>query len=526
MESYDAIIIGCGPNALVNAAYLTKAGWKVLMLDKGDRPGGGLRTEELTLPGFLHDVYAGYLILFAASQAYADLGPELKERGLELIHSTCPAGVSMPGGKASVLTTDMEANIAEAERLAAGDGQAWVEMVQNIGQYAPQVFGLLASELGSPEASETIRQLMVASDGFPSAFSADFLNTARNLLESSFQSEVWRGLLAPWVFHTGHGPEEANSGFWTKIFALGCQSVGQFVSVGGSEMMARSLVKLIEDNGGIIQTKTTVSNILVEDGKAVGVKTESGDEFRGNVVITTTNPDQLYLKLLADTDFVPPVVKQQASQYRYGHSVLAIHLALNEPPRWHDERLNEAIYTHITSGLDGVSLNFNETTRRLLPSDPVIGVGVPTLLDPSRAPEGKAVMVLQALDVPFQFHGDAAGQIDVGDGTWTEEVTNRFADRVIEITNQHIPNLADSILARSIVSPLDLATANPNWKYGDPYSGSHDISQSYLLRPISGQPTHQTVVPNLYMIGAATFPGLGLGSNSGYIVAQHLLKNS
>jgi phytoene dehydrogenase-like protein len=525
MEAYDAIIIGSGPNALVNAALLAKNGWSVLVLEKRDRPGGGLRTEELTLPGFLHDVYAGYLILFAASAAYAELGLDLQARGLELIHSNVPAGLSMPGGQAAILTTSMEANIAQAEKFAPGDGQAWAEAIQNIGKYAPSVFQLLASDLSSSNSLATIKELMLDSEGIFSPFATQFLETARNYLESRFKSEVWRGMLAPWVFHTGHGPEDANSGFWTQIFALGCQSVGQFVSVGGSEMLAKSLVKLIEDNGGKIYTNTTVDYVAIREGKAVGVRTESGEKYQANrAVIACTTPEQLYLKLLSHSPLVTPLLKQQSNSYRYGHSVLAIHLALNEDPQWHDEILNEAIYTHITSGLDGVSLNYNETTRRLLPSDPVVGVGVPTLLDRTRAPEGKAVMVLQALDVPFEFSGDAAGKIDVGNGTWTEDVKNYFTDRVIDIASQHIPNLKDSILARAIVSPLDLAKANPNWKYGDPYSGAHDLAQSYLLRPMSGQPTHHTPIPHLYNIGASTFPGLGLGSNSGYILAQFLLK--
>lgn len=528
MESYDAIIIGSGSNSLVNAAYLTKAGWSVLILEKNDRPGGGLRTEEVTIPGFHHDVYAGFLILFAISQAYADLGSELNERGLKMVNSKLPAGVSMPGGKATVLSTDMEANIAEAERLAPGDGAAWQHLLQNIGQYAPQIFTLLRTDLTTPEAREMIRQLMLSPDGKnPSPFATEFLLTARDVLESSFQSELWRGVLAPWVLHSGHGPEEANSGFWVQLFGMGAQSAGLPIAVGGAEMMVRSLAQLIQDKGGKIYTNTTVSRILVEGGKAVGVRTEAGDEYRANrVVIATTNPDQLYLKLLADTDVVPPVVKQQATKFRYGHSVLAIHLALNEPPRWHDERLNHVTYTHITAGLDGVSRNFNETTRRLLPAEPVIGVGTPTTLDASRAPAGKAVMVLQVLDTPFEVRGDAAGKVDVGDGTWTDDLKNRFADRVIDFVSQHVLNLPSAILGRSIISPLDLAKYNLNWSKGDAYSGSHAIAQSYLLRPMSSQPSHRTVVPNLFTIGAATFPGLGLGGNSGYIVAQHLLANS
>jgi phytoene dehydrogenase-like protein len=522
MADFDAIIIGSGPNSLVNAAYLTQAGWKVLLLEQNDRPGGGMRTESLTLPGFTHDLYAGYLILFALSQANQDFGAQLQARGLQMVGTQRPAGVSMPDGAGAVIVTDMEANIAEAERLHSGDGAGWVEMISTIGQAAPQVFSLLKMDLTTPDSADLIRQLMVA-NGSPSAFVSEFLVSARDVLESRFQSETWRGVLAPWVLHSGHGPEDANSGFWTHIFALGLQSAGQFVAVGGTEMLAKALVQLIQDQGGTVQCGTSVTKILVEDGKAIGVRTAAGEEIRASrAVLATTNPDQLYLQLLAEEASIPATLQQQARCYRYGHTTLHVHLALSESPQWRDDRLNDVVYTHITNGLDGVSKNFNETTRRLLPSEPVVGVGIPTLLDPSRAPEGQATAVLQAMDMPFRFTGDAAGTLDIGDGSWTPEMKERYADRVIDLAAKHIPNLKSSILARDVLSPADIARGNVNWGNGDPYSGSHDIAQSFLMRGYLGGYT--TPVANLYMIGAASHPGLGLGGGSGYIVAQNLLK--
>jgi phytoene dehydrogenase-like protein len=199
---------------------------------------------------------------------------------------------------------------------------------------------------------------------------------------------------------------------------------------------------------------------------------------------------------------------------------------MDESPRWVDSRLDDVIYTHITSGLNGVSRNFNETARHLLPADPVVGVGTPTLLDPSRAPEGKAVVVLQVLDVPYTFTADAAGEIDVGDGTWSESVTDQFVERVFGIVSQHVKNIPDAILAKKVLTPRDLEAANPNWVHGDPYSGSHDISQSFLMRPFAGKSGHGSPVKNLFTIGAATHPGLGLGSNSGFIVAKQLLQDN
>lgn len=527
METYDAVIIGAGPNALVSAAYLTKAGWSVAILDRNDRPGGGLRSEELTRPGFLHDTYAGFLVLFALSKAYADLGGDLAARGLQMANNTTPAGVSLHDGNATLLTTDMATNMAEIDRLHPGDGAAWAGLIGGLGQHAQEVFGLLASDLTTPESAALMRGLMVAPDGGPTSFAKEFFLTARDVLDSTFKGHVWKAFMAPWVLHSGHGPDEANSGFWVKVFGMGAQMAGLPVGVGGAEKMASSLAQLIKDQGGVIHQNTTASKIIVENGRAVGVRTESGDEFRASkAVLATANPDQLYGKLLADCDLVPDSLRGEAQNFRYGHAVMAIHLALSEKPRWRDERLNSVTYTHVTAGLDGVSRNFNEVQRRLLPSDPTVGVGTPSTLDPSRAPEGCAVMVLQALDSPFTVVGDARDEIEVGDGTWTEDLKNRYADRVIDLVGQHVTNLKDAVLERYIISPLDLQNCNMNWNCGDPYSGSHSLAQSYTLRPLPGQKGHRTPVPGLYQIGAATHPGLGLAGGSGTIVAQMLLNET
>lgn len=525
MQTYDVTIIGCGPNALVCGAYLTRAGYRVAIIDRNDRPGGGLRTDELTLPGFKHDTYAGFLILFALSQAYAEFNKELTERGLSMANSSTPAGVSLPDGRATVITTDGAANMAEVERLCPGDSAGWGAILGSIGSVAPQVFELLASDLTTPRAKEVMDGLMTGPDGLPTAFAKEFLLSARTVLDNNLNGDVWKAFLAPWVLHSGHGPEDANSGFWTKIFGLGLQMAGLPVGVGGAEMQAVALAQLIKDQGGVIIPNTTVQKILVEDGVAVGVLTEAGEEIRATkAVIATANPDQLYLKLLADVPGIDQSLVQEAKGYRYGHAVFFVHLALSEPPQWHDERLNSATYTHVCSGLDGVALNYHQTSANLLPSDPVVGVGVPSLLDPSRAPEGKAVMVLQQLDCPFYVKADARGEINVGDGTWTEELKEQYADRIIDLVATRIPNLKQSILGRYIISPADLQNRNLNWNQGDPFSGSHEISQSYTLRPIPGQKGHRTPIENLYQIGAATHPGLGLAGASGAIVAQMLLQ--
>ena len=178
---------------------------------------------------------------------------------------------------------------------------------------------------------------------------------------------------------------------------------------------------------------------------------------------------------------------------------------------------------HLTDGLDGFTLAIAQGTTDLLPAKPTFTVDCSTNLDPTRAPAGKAIMRIQVLEVPIRPRGDAAGTIEAGDGTWTHDLTERFTERVLDVVSKHIPNIPSAIIGKNVITPKMIAQFNPNAGPGDPYGGAHDLAQSYLFRPLPGQPGHQTAVPNVYLLGAATWPGHGVNGGSGYIVAKRLL---
>jgi phytoene dehydrogenase-like protein len=525
VERYDAVFVGSGHNALITAAYLARAGWSVLVLEKNDRPGGLVRTDELTLPGFKHDTYSAAHPLFLTGAAYADLGAELSARGLEYLNTDLPTGVSLPDGRTAVFPRDMGAAVAEFERLSPGDGAGFGAMMQEFGAYAGDVFSLFNLDLASGQAQKTIRGLMDNPDGPGfTEFAAEFMTSARDVLERRFRSPVAHAMIAPWVMHLGRTPDQANGGFWVPLTLMALMGGGMAVPRGGSEMLARALVRLIEDHGGVVRSSTPVDQILVQGGRATGVRTAGGDEIRAQrAVVASVNPDQLYLRLLSDADVPAPLVRQ-SERYRYGRGCVQIQLALSEAPRWADERFNRVGQPHLTSGMDAVTLGITHALNGYLPAEPTISMDTPTNLDPSRAPEGRAILRLQMLEIPCRPRGDAAGSIDVGDGTWTESLKERWADRVMEVVERHLPGVGGTVLARHVTSPDDLARYNPNCGPGDPYGGSHDISQSYLFRPLPGQPGHRTTVPNVFMVGAATWPGHGVNGGSGYIVAKQLLE--
>ena len=239
-------------------------------------------------------------------------------------------------------------------------------------------------------------------------------------------------------------------------------------------------------------------------------------------MIANVTPTQLYGPLLGNPD---DAVAEAGRRFRYGRSEMQIHFALSEPPRWEgDERLAQTAIVHVTPGLDGVSRAVNEAERGLLPAEATVVCGQPLTMDPSRAPDGKGMLWIQLQELPWHVKGDAAGELDTGDGTWTEALRERYADRIQARLAPHIPNL-ESVDPRAHV-PLARRPPGrePEPAPRRPVRGSLALDQNFLWRPFAERPGHRTPVDRLWHIGASTWPGPGLGAGSGTIVAQELLK--
>jgi phytoene dehydrogenase-like protein len=242
-------------------------------------------------------------------------------------------------------------------------------------------------------------------------------------------------------------------------------------------------------------------------------------------VIASVTPTRLYGGLLGSGD-VPREVTQAAARYRYGRGEMQIHIAMSERPDWYgDERLADTAIVHLTPGLDGVSRAVNEADRGLLPAEATIVCGQPCAVDPSRAPEGSWIVWIQLQELPAgRVKGDAAGELDVGDGSWTEKLREAYADRIVARLGRHIRNLERATVARVAMSPLDVEALNVNLVDGDIYGGSCALDQNFLFRPLAQAPGHKTPVDGLWHIGASTHPGPGLGAGSGYLVYKELTK--
>jgi phytoene dehydrogenase-like protein len=519
MAGFDAVFVGSGINSLAGAALLAKAGWRVCVLERNEWLGGAIRTVDgMIAPGFTHELFASWHPLWTGSPAYAELKPDLDRLGVEYLNTELATASAFPDGSSAFLSMDGAANVAEL-------GEAWQMQFDAFMANADLAFGVLGTELwsgaglglGRKAYSRFGRRGLVE-------FTGGVLSTARDWLTETFEDERAHGLLAPWVLHTGLGPDQATSGFMTQVIACALQLGGMPVPKGGGVKLVSGLAAVVREAGGELRTGTEVDRILVSGDTATGVVLAGGETIAATrAVLACVTPTQLYGRLLGEKD-APASVRDAAVRFRYGRGEMQIHLALSELPRWRgDERLARTPIVHVTPGLDGVSRAVNEAERGLLPAEATIVCGQPLAVDPSRAPDGSWIVWIQLQELPSVPKGDAAGELDTSSG-WTEELREAYADRIVERLGGHIENLAAATIGRVVLSPADIAAANPNWVGGDIYGGSCALDQNLLWRPMPASPGHETAVERLFHIGASTHPGPGLGAGSGYLAAKRLTR--
>ena len=522
----DIILVGSGINSLVCAALLATRGKHVTVLERNNRLGGCIRTEEL-FPGYRHDILSQWYPLFVGSPAYAELRTRLEAAGLQFAQGDYTTGVALPDGRSIALKQDIADAVQRIDAIAPGDGAAFGAMATKLfGEDAALTFGLL----GQQPYSLSLLKLIFSEwrkrglDGL-AGFGADSLESFRRWAERNLRHDISRALIAPWVLHGGLGPDESCSALIGKLTAAAVVAGGMPVVRGGSEGVVRALQKVIEQHGGSLRVNAEVTGILVEGqgrkARAVGVRLDDETIKAREAVICNVTPPQLYGKLWPDA---PAAVRERAAAYRFGRGGMQIHFALRGKPNWSNPEMARVPLVHLTESMEQVCASVVEANNGLLPARPTLAIGQPTAVDPTRAPADGSILWVQMQELPVTLRGDAANTIEVPeDGMWTEAVREAMADRVQARMERVLPGLGQQIVGRKAYGPADLQGLNCNLVGGDPYAGVCSPDQFFWLRPFAatqGAKTHRTPCRGLYQIGASTHPGPGLGAGSGYLVAQ------
>jgi phytoene dehydrogenase-like protein len=517
---YDAIFIGAGINALGGAILLAEAGWRVLVLEKNDTPGGSVRTQELTLPGFHHDIGAINLNLFVGSPFYQQRKEAFAQKGLRFVTADPSVGSVFEGGRFVGISTNAEKLAQTIAGFSAADVLAWENWTQDFQDCAPHFFQIFSSP--APE-KKTDDQPFGDLQDVPAHLQAKIksllLDSPRKLLSARFESEEIRAMIAAWGLHLDHSPDIAGGSFFPFLESNIDALQGIFLAEGGSCRLIEAMVDILRDSGGESRSATTVTEIVIENDRATGVLLKSGEVIKASHAVVAGITPSALLKLT--NGHLPSPVIRRARNWRYGPGTMMIHLALSDLPDWQAEDARQSFYVHIGPSLDYMDRAYQEGVTGLLPAEPYCVVGQPTLYDPTRAPEGQHVLWIMVRCVPADIKGDAAGEIT--SHTWSAETRDAFADRVLDRIESYAPGLRQRILAQAVHTPLDLEALNPNLVGGDLCSGSVHLDQFYGQRPFPGHAHQAMPLAGLHMCGASTWPGGGASPGSGVLAAERIL---
>lgn len=497
------IVIGAGPNGLVAAIRLAEAGRAVTVLEAAEQPGGAVRTQELTLPGFHHDTFSSVYPAAAASPVFASM--PLERHGLRWVHPDACYAHPLPDGRAVALYRDLERTAMSLDAGEPGDGARWRGFVE------PMVNGF-----------EAIRSTMLA--GFPPLAGAGRLLTGLGpvgaarfgLLVPASAKALGRRLFdgagsRAWLYGSaGHGdvpPTAAGSAIAVTYLNLMGHAVGWPSPEGGAQRLTNALVGYLRELGGEVRTAAPVERIDVSGGRVTGVRIAGGERLEASVVIADVMPHAL-LALVGDA--APRAYAALLRRYRYGPATVKVDWALDGPIPWRAEEARSAGTIHL-SGDEDELLGTIAVTRNGLPERPFMLLGQQSLADPSRAPEGKHTAWAYT-------HGPQLG-VD-----WPRE-TERHVERMEAQVERFAPGFRELILARHVMGPDDLERRNRNLVRGDVGGGSYQLGQ-VIFRPLPTLSPYRTPLGGLYLGSAATFPGGAVHGVPGDAAARAALAHS
>ena len=490
-----AIVIGSGPNGLTAAIRLARAGRRVLVLEAAAAPGGAVRTEELTLPGFRHDTFSSVYPAAAASPVY-DAMP-LARHGLRWIHpGACYAHPVSPGGAAVGLYRDLERTAASMDALHPGDGGRWRAFA---GPYIQSFDGLRRTMLsGFPPVAGPVR--LLAGLGVPGMidFVRLLLMPAEALAHELFRGTGARAWLYGAAMHGDVTPPGSGSAIAAAYLNFLGHGAGWPSPLGGADGLSGALVGYLESLGGQVRTRAAVVRIACERRRVVGVELACGERMGADLVIANVMPHALLGLAGAERG---GRYAAALGRFRYGPSTLKVDWALDGPIPWVSPTAREAGTIHC--GGDAAEVLAATTQTRGLPERPFMLLGQQSLADPTRAPAGKHTAWAYT-------HGPR-------DADWAGE-RERHVERMEAQIERFAPGFRDLILARHVLGPADLERRNRNLSGGDVGGGSYSLDQ-VIFRPAPALSPYHTPVRGLYLTGAATFPGGAAHGASGHAAA-------
>ncbi|MBE3590730.1 MAG: NAD(P)/FAD-dependent oxidoreductase [Firmicutes bacterium] len=512
MSEADVIVVGAGHNSLVAAAYLAVAGYRVKVLEGRERPGGDTCTEELTLPGVLHDSCSSAHNLIQSNPLIRDNELRLDAYGLEYLFPEPAYVFTLPDGESITMHRDVERTAAEIARHSPRDAAAYRELLADWEKLRP----LQARERGqAPLPPEELDALWRSG---PLGVEALRLRAASALqvIEERFEHPHVRAFMAWTAMLTLEPVDRPFTGLLAFSLVAGRQQHSWTTPRGGSFALPAALIRRIEAHGGEVECGAWVERILVEGGRAAGVVTRDGRTFRARVgVLSSQHVTQLPGALGEHLD---DGSRRALSRWRAGLTMFVSHYALAEAPRYRTHGGDTlAVAMGVLDSIDALHAQLAAFRRGRVHTDrPYLLCVASTVVDRTRAPQGMHTLKVIGIQ-PYDLAEGPQRWDEIKDEV-SEALLETYLSRTVNLTRRHI-------LAKHVESPLDLERRNPNNFRGSCHGGDVSPDQSGWLRPAAGWAGYRTPVPGLYLTGACTHPGGSVSGMPGRNAARAMLAD-
>jgi phytoene dehydrogenase-like protein len=523
IKKYDAIVIGGGHNGLVNAAYLAKAGKKVLVLERRPLVGGATVTEEI-YPGFKYSVFS-YVVSLLRPEIIRDLS--LAKHGLMILplESTL---TPLPDGNYLYRDGDPHQTRRNIAKFSPLDAEAYSEYGRTMHYMAMAVKQILSTVPPDPTSLHpkelmTLMRLAKEMLGMPQERVYQMIKlmtmSSVEFLEQWFESDpLIATLSASGIIGTFLGPRSPGSAYVLLHHYMG-EIDGNFrawgFAKGGTGSVATAIASAAKSFNAEIRTSAAVEKVLVKNGKAVGVALATGEEIAANLVVSALDPYHTFIDLV-DQNEMPPEILQAIKKFRFRGSSGKVNLALDRLPTLacrpeFGPHYRGAI--SISPNVDYLERAYDDAKYGYFSREPYMDIIIPSMIDPGMAPPGKHVMSCFVQYAPFEL----------AEGSWDVQ-REVFGSTVIKTLSQYFPDIESLILHKQVLTPKDIEEIT-GLTQGNIFQGELSLSQLFFLRPVPGWAKYRTPIRGYYQCGSGTHPGGGIMGAPGRLAAMEILND-
>ncbi|CAM5625014.1 MULTISPECIES: NAD(P)/FAD-dependent oxidoreductase [Streptomyces] len=515
----DAVVIGAGPNGLVAANVLADAGWHVEVLEEQPEPGGAVRHDRGVDPDFVNDLFSSFYPLAAASPVLAGL--RLENHGLRWSHAPSVVAHPLTDGSCALLDRDVDVTAASLEAFAPGDGDAWRRLHDIWERLRPDLLDTLFTPFPPVRAGARLALRLRAAGGLRMARS--LVLPVRRLGEEEFRGQGGRVLLAGNALHADLAPESAGSGGFGWLMTMLGQTYGFPVPAGGSGALTDALVRRLRSLGGEVRCGQRVERVVVRGGRAVGVRTATGDTVAARrAVLADLSVPALYGDLV-EPEHLPPQVLDDLRRFQWDFATFKVDWALDGPVPWQAEQAARAGTVHLADGVDELTRFAAQIAMRQVPDRPFLLFGQMTTSDASRSPLGTE-SAWAYTHVPHDIRADAGDENITG--IWNAKDQELMADRMERQVERFAPGFRRLIRARRVLAPPALQALNGNLMGGAINGGTTAMHQQLFFRPVPGTGRPETPVPGLFLASSGAHPGGGVHGAPGANAARAALHRN